>query len=316
MDVQKWFEENLKNFSGQIFFDEPLSKHTYYRLGGPASVLAFPKSKEDIRSLAQGIQQTGIQFFILGLGSNILVSDQGFQGLIVRASRANLEIVYHPMGQNQAKIETGGSVAISTLLRRSAQEGWGGLEFLTGIPGSVGGAVFMNAGTHLGETQSRLTRVEIISLLDPDGKVQVFEGKDLQYQYRKNFFVPRGGIVWKAEWIVDLKNPTEVKSQIDETLTRRKSTQPIEYPSCGSVFKNPKAAGVSAWQVIDRLGLRGFQIGGAQFAEKHSNFIINLGNAKASDVSHLIDLAKKRAHEELGISLEEEVIRIGFHSEV
>jgi UDP-N-acetylmuramate dehydrogenase len=182
---------------------------------------------------------------------------------------------------------------------------------MTGIPGSIGGAIKMNAGTHLGETQNRLVRVEVFPLLaehQASSGTQVFEKDQFQFQYRKNLFLPPGSLIWSAEWSIDLKEPSQVKAVIDETLQRRKATQPIDYPSCGSVFKNPKASGISAWQVIDRLGLRGHRIGNAQFAEKHSNFIINLGGARAADVKALIELAKSRAQSELGISLEEEVI--------
>lgn len=303
-DQQNWFRLNASRFSGQLLFDEPLSRHTYYRIGGPAAVLAMPKSREDLDWLAEGIHATGIRVFVAGAGSNLLVSDAGFPGLIIRASR--LDIGIEARGN---LLYTGGSVAISTLLRRAAQEGWGGLEFLTGIPGSVGGCVFMNAGTHLGESKDRLRKVQVFSFADSG--VQEFSGPELKFEYRKNLFLPSPSIVLSAEWEIDRKSPSEVKEILDLTLARRKATQPIDFPSCGSVFKNPKEHGISAWQVIDRLGLRGHRIGDAQFAEKHSNFIINLGQAKAADVKALIDLAKARAEKELGIVLQEEVIWVG-----
>jgi UDP-N-acetylmuramate dehydrogenase len=310
-DPFHWFEENSAEFSGQILLNEPLSKHTYYRIGGPASVLAIPKSLADLEWIARGLRETGAPLFIMGQGSNILASDSGFQGLVVRINRVNLEI---STPEDPFRLKTGSSVAISSLLRRACQEGWAGLEFLTGIPGSVGGAVRMNAGTHLGETQGRILRVEAYALSSPSNSqdgLTIYEGNQLQFQYRKNLFLPKDSVVWAAEWSIQKEDPRKVKSIIDETLARRKASQPIDYPSCGSVFKNPKAHGVSAWQVVDRLGLRGHQIGNAQFAELHSNFIINLGNAKASDVRQLIQLAKARAAQELGIPLEEEVIYLG-----
>jgi UDP-N-acetylmuramate dehydrogenase len=192
------------------------------------------------------------------------------------------------------------------LLRRAAQEGWGGLELLTGIPGSIGGVVTMNAGTHLGEAKDRLRGLEIFEL--EGGRTREIAPPEFRYEYRKNGFLPRNCIVLGAEWEVRREDPSAVKARIDETLARRKATQPIDYPSCGSVFKNPRASGMSAWQVIDGLGLRGHRIGGAQFAEKHSNFIINLGGATAADVRALIAMAKERAASELGITLEEEVM--------
>lgn len=308
--VLDWFRSHASSFSGQLHFDEPLARHTYFRIGGPASVFAIPKSIADIHWLKEGLRQTGIPFFVLGQGSNILASDQGFSGLIIRANKLNLEISASSLGTG-ALLRTGASVAISSLLRRAAQEGWVGLEFLTGIPGLVGGAVFMNAGTHLGETQSRLRKVEVYSLLNSAREAHVYEGTQLDYQYRKNFFLPSGSLIWAAEWEVQQGDPAQVKAIIDETLARRKATQPLEAPSCGSVFKNPKESGLLAWQVVDRLGLRGHQIGGAQFAEKHSNWILNKGGAKAADVAALIALAKSRAVSELGVVLEEEVIYLG-----
>lgn len=307
--IRKWFEAKA-DFSGQLLFDEPLSKHTYYRIGGAASIFAVPKTRSDLQWLSDGIRETGIPFFILGMGSNLLVSDEGFPGLVIRTTKLNLEMT----ALTSERIRVGASVAISSLLRRAAQEGWGGLEFLTGIPGSVGGAVKMNAGTHLGETQSCLRKVESVSLRHKASEVaelQIYEDKDLQFEYRKNLFLPEGDLVYAVEWEVTPTDPAQVKRLIDQTLQRRKSTQPIDAPSCGSVFKNPKSYGKSAWAVVDQLGLRGHQIGGAQFAEKHSNFILNLGNAKAADVRALIQLAKFRAQSELGILLEEEVKYVG-----
>jgi UDP-N-acetylmuramate dehydrogenase len=208
-------------------------------------------------------------------------------------------------------VRAGGSLAISTLLRRATQEGWGGLQFLGGIPGSVGGVVYMNGGTHLGEARDRLLRVEAVSLLGSGAEVLEYPAEGLRFEYRRNLFLPEGALVWSADWKIDPADPVAVKATIDEILARRKQTQPVDVPSCGSVFKNPKASGLSAWQVIDRLGLRGHRIGGAQFSEKHCNFIVNVGNARAADVYGLIQLAKTRARVELGIEIEEEVKYLG-----
>lgn len=309
-----WFLQNAAGFTGQLSENEPLSKYTYYRIGGPARLFAFPKTEDDLKWLAQGIAETGIPYFVLGAGSNILVSDEGFDGLVIKLGRINLEIsAENDLALPDTKIlKAGGSVAVSTLLRRCAQEGFGGLEFLTGIPGSIGGVVVMNAGTHLGEAKDALRAVEVIPLSgEGAGTRKRFTSSQLQYQYRKNLYLPAGCVVWQAEWEVRAEEPALVKAKIDETLARRKSTQPIDYPSCGSVFKNPKASGMSAWQVVDKIGLRGYRVGDAQFAEKHSNFIINLDRARAADVRALIELAKLKAQDQLGITLEEEVMYVG-----
>jgi UDP-N-acetylmuramate dehydrogenase len=310
----QWFKDHALDFNGTLLWDEPVAKYTYYQIGGPARIFAAPKSLEDLNWLRKGIEETRIPFFILGKGSNILVSDQGFAGLVIRTHQVNLETIEVPGGAegNSFLLRTGGSILISSLLRKTAQEGWSGLEFWTGIPGSVGGAIVMNAGTHLGETKERLVRVESYSL-EHGSKwgPHVFQGNDLKFQYRQNLFLPPGHLIWSADWRMEKADPNQVKALIDSTLQRRKATQPIDYPSCGSVFKNPKSSGINAWQVIEKLGLRGHQEGQAQFSEKHPNFIINLGGAKASDVLALIRLAQSRAAVELGIELEEEVIFVG-----
>ncbi len=316
MAVQDWFKENQSSFSGSLSFDEPLFRHTYYRIGGPASVFTVPKCQADIQWLNRGIRETGIPFFILGLGSNILFPDEGYPGLIIRTNRYNLEIQASPSPkEHKLLITTGASVPISTLLRKASQEGWDGLEFLTGVPGSVGGAIRMNAGTHLGAVEGRLQRADVFIIGDGVGdELKTFNRDQFQFAYRKNLFLPEGALIWSALWEVEKADPEQVKTKIAQILARRKQTQPIDMPSCGSVFKNPKGqpsqTGLHAWQVIERLGLRGFQIGQAQFSEKHCNFIVNLGSAKASDVRALIDLAKTRAKQELNITLEEEVIVI------
>lgn len=291
------FEPLLKEFEGSYFLDEPLSRHTYYRIGGRAALLVQPRTLEDLKRIHEFTSREEIACFILGNGSNVLASDEGFAGVVVKTSLLNKEIV--ALGSDL--IQTGASVAVSTLLRRAGQEGWGGLEFLSGVPGSIGGVVAMNAGTHLGESQKALHQVDYFY----DGQVVEVRGEGLKFSYRKNHFLPPGAIVIQAKWRVVPDSPEGVKRVIRETLERRKATQPIDYPSCGSVFKNPKE--MRSWQVLDRLGLRGYRMGSAQFSEKHPNFIVNHGGAKSSDVKALIELAKTRAHQELGIELEEEV---------
>ena len=298
----EWFRKNAPDFLGELRWDDPLSRHTYYRIGGSAPVVAVPKNEADLLWLAEGLRTTGLPSFILGAGTNLLVSDSGFYGLVIKLTRLNRDI--SPM---QSGIHTGSGVLISALLRKATQEGWGGFEFLTGIPGSVGGAVVMNAGTHLGETKDHLIAVDVFSL--QDCKKIRFDKKDFKFEYRKNLFLPEGSIITAAEWRIDPKDPADVKKAIDEILVRRKTTQPLDYPSCGSVFKNP--VGMHAWQIIERLGLRGHRVGAAQFSEKHCNFIVNLGASRAEDVYALIQLAKKRAADELGIHLEEEVRYLG-----
>lgn len=300
-----WFQENLSQFSGQLFLDEPLSKHTYFRIGGRASALIIPKGINDLNWISEGIRRTKIPFFILGFGSNVLVSDFGFDGLIIKTSQLNLEI--KPDLKN-ITLRTGCSVAVSSLLRLASQEGWAGLEFLVGIPGSIGGVIAMNAGTHLGEAQSALIQVESYSFIT--SQISLLKGKALQFEYRKNLFLDPNSIFWSADWNIKKKPPLEVRNILKNFLERRKTTQPLHLPSCGSVFKNPSRE-LAAWQVLDQLHLRGYQIGKACFAEKHCNFILNCGGASAADVKCLIEHAKIRASTELGVELVEEVVYLG-----
>jgi len=309
-DQKVFFQQELGSFEGEIRFDEPLKKHTYYRIGGPVLVHATPRSLADLKLLSKAIGATAIPYFVMGAGSNVLVSDDGFAGLVIKSSRLNLMVEELA---SKKLVKTGASVAVSSLLRKASKQGWGGFEFLTGVPGTIGGVVRMNAGTHLGEAKDKVTSVEYFDLEQPDQDFIRVEATDLKFSYRNNHFLPRSAVVYAAEWSFELNDPKKVETLIKKTLTRRKETQPIDFPSCGSVFKNPRDAGVRSWEVIDRLGLRGHRIGDAQFSEKHPNFILNHGKAQAREVKQLIDLAKNRALKELNINLEEEVRYLGFY---
>ena len=297
--MREWFAENQGAFEGQVLFDEPLSRHTYYRIGGPARVLVFPKSRADLVLLARGLRMTGAECFVLGAGSNLLASDQGFEGVVVRAGRLNLEIAEI---QGCDSIRTGGSVATSTLLRRAATEGWGGLELLSGDPG-IGRWRGRDERRHAPGRIQRRARERRDRRARRGGRRQgarLRAGLQLRYEYRRNLYLPKNCVVWEALLAHPARRAGPGQSADRRTLASTKATQPVEYPSCGSVFKNPKAEGRHAWQVLDELGLRGHRLGGAQISEKHSNFIVNLGGAKASDVRGLIELAKARAASSLG----------------
>jgi len=307
MSLRAFFEAHRSSFQGSIEFEAPLSKSTYYRIGGAAEVLVTPKSSNgdfgDLELIHRALRETGARVFLLGWGSNLLFSDEGFHGLVVR-----MKHLFTGLDEKEAGVlRVGASVGGSTLLRKAQDRGYGGLHHLTGIPGSIGGMVAMNAGTHLGEMKASCLRVRSVNLREPSLSVREHSMSDASFSYRHNHFLAPDDLVIDTELGYREEDPAQVKTQIDELYRRRKETQPVDYPSCGSVFMNPRESGLHAWQVIDRLGLRGHRIGDAQFAEKHSNFIINLGAARASDVKALIALAKQRALDELGITLKEEV---------
>lgn len=309
--LRHWIEANRGGFGGDLLFDEPLARHTYYRIGGPAAAIAIPRGLDDLRWLSRAAAETATPVLVLGSGSNVLAPDEGVSALIVKTTQVDAGVSRVDAPEGSLRIRTGASVTVTSLLRHASQEGWGGLEFLAGIPGSIGGVVRMNGGTHLGEASSRIRAVESFSL-DPlrekEGRLTRTEGEALRFEYRRCLFLGAQDVVVVVEWEVSPGDPAVIKASIDSTLARRKQTQPLNAPSCGSVFKNPIEHGLRAWEVVERLGLKGHRIGNAAFSEKHANWIVNLGGARASDVSQLIQLAKSRARAELGIELHEEVV--------
>jgi UDP-N-acetylmuramate dehydrogenase len=288
-------------FGGKVLFNEPLSKHTYFKIGGPAAVIAVPETEEDLRCLRGWIQDHSAPFFVLGLGSNLLAPDEGLPILFVKTTRLNLSC--EKVGDT---VKTGAGLSVASFLRAAANEGWDGFEFMSGIPGTLGGVIAMNGGTHLGEAADRILSVDTFRLTgSPEKKTHSADA--LAFSYRKNRFLESDEIVLSATWKLEQGTSVAVREKLDQLYRRRKETQPLEFPSCGSVFKNPRESGLRAWEVIEKLGLRGHRIGNAQFAEKHPNWILNLGQASAKDVIALIELAKKRAKAELGVEIQEEV---------
>lgn len=308
--LSSWFTTHNPTFSGEVRWNEPLAKHTYYQIGGNADLIISPRTLGDLLLIRRLLRETSVPFYILGFGSNLLVSDDGFRGVVLRTHRFNLNI--EPQDENKLKI--GSSVPVSMLLRKAITQGWGGLEFLAGIPGSIGGIITMNAGTHLGETKDALIEVEVFRLLGEENTPKHYSSKELNYSYRTNHYLSPDSFIISGTLKYKTGEPDKIKYLLDHTLDRRKKSQPVDFPSCGSVFKNPLESNLKSWQVIDKLGLRGHQIGQAQFSKMHSNFIINLGGAKAQDVRDLIELAKMRAFNELKIALYEEVKYLGDFS--
>lgn len=301
MKLTEAIQKIRPQFSGSLELEAPLSRYSYYQIGGAAEVLATPKTIEDLKLLSTVIQETGSPFFILGRGSNLLFPDQGLRGMVIQMKHLFTEITL----ENLTLIKVGASVGGSTLLRMAQEKGWGGLAHLTGIPGSIGGMVAMNAGTHIGEVSNCCERVDCFSLTTGEQRSHLVTSES--FSYRHNHFLSASDLVTFAYLKFHAESPIEVKQEVEFLYQRRKQTQPVDYRSCGSVFMNPKEVPLHAWQVIDQLKLRGHISGKAQISEKHSNFIINLGGATAEDVKRLIDLVKTRAKLELGIELQEEV---------
>jgi UDP-N-acetylmuramate dehydrogenase len=308
--LKKAFAERSANFLGTLEYDIPRAKYAYYRIGGNASVIATPRTFSDLEFIHTVLRETAAPYFILGWGSNLLFSDADFKGVVIRMKHlfTEIEMLKELNGITGNFLKLGASLGAATLLKKAGSDGYGSLSCLTGIPGSVGGMVAMNAGTHFGEIGARLVQTETVNLnQDHPLKVIMHVHEASDFSYRENHFLKPGDLITHTYLQFDQADPLAVQTEINDLYQRRKSTQPVTLPSCGSVFKNPREHGMHAWQVIEKLGLRGHQIGNAQISEKHPNFIVNLGDAKATDVKALIDLVKSRAQTELGISLQEEV---------
>jgi UDP-N-acetylmuramate dehydrogenase len=307
--VSEWVSElKASGFEGALLEHELLSRHTSYRIGGPADCVVCPKNSTDLKHLARVLKRHGVPYAILGAGSNVLAPDEPIQGCVIKLSRFDSRIESFSSRSTDLSdallIEVGTGAQISSLLREAITHGWSGLECLAGIPGSLGGVVAMNGGTHLGELAGICERFELFSLAS--GEARTVEAGEFEFSYRKNAAIRAHEIVTRVVLRVSVESTERVRIRLEELLARRKATQPLEHPSCGSVFKNPDGS-LKAWEIIEKIGMRGAIEGSAQISIKHPNWIVNLGGAKASDVTALILRAKERALQVLGVELESEL---------
>ncbi len=297
---------NLPNgFVVPIQNNVPLCRFSTLQIGGPAAYFAEPDTREALLPLLEFQKQENLPLLVIGRGSNILFSDEGFPGLVISLRKFELErIQFNPKGL--VKVSAGMS-----LFRLSAlcqEQGVSGLEFICHIPGTVGGACAMNAGfgragVHYQEIKDVLNSVTVLDAAT--SKLRVIQRSEIDFQYRKSSLERE--IVLDATFQLKPSTREAVRDEVKANFAYRNSVQDLRYPSAGSVFKNPKKPTESAGKLIDRAGLRGTRIGGAMISEKHGNFILNVGNAKSADVLQLIDLAKSRVLEQFGIELEPEV---------
>lgn len=276
---------------------EPLSNHTSFKVGGRCDMLIYPNSAESLKKLYTRCKDISLNTFVLGNGSNVLFNDRGFRGVVF--------VISHELGAvsvdgNTITVEAGASLA--KLCLTALDNGLTGLEFAYGIPGTVGGAVYMNAGAYGGEIKDV---IRTVTAVDTSGKVITFTNDELELGYRKSFFTDKDYLILSAAFELKMGDKTRIKAKMDELMSRRKDKQPLEYPSAGSTFKRPE--GTYAGLVIEQSGLKGYTVGGAQVSEKHANFVINKGGAKASDIIQLIDDVKKTVKEKTGYNLECEV---------
>jgi UDP-N-acetylmuramate dehydrogenase len=277
----------------------PMSKYTSLRVGGLADLLVTPGSLDEFMNLLSLLSRSDTPWVVLGAGSNTVVYDAGIEGVVVSTRKLkNIEIT----DDNKVRAETG--AVLGTILNRTIKAGLSGFEFAAGIPGTVGGGVFMNAGANGGEIKDVLETVWVWL----DGKEISIDRKDLKFEYRKSY-LPEGSVITRAKFGLTPGDTKEIERNVREYMEKRNRTQPIKMSNTGSIFKNPPE--IPAGKLLDELGFKGLSIGGAKFSELHANFIVNAGCASASDVLDLIDKAKKEAYEKRGVRLEAEVRVIG-----
>jgi len=279
--------------------DEPLARHTSLKVGGPADIFAIPADLDDLRLLMGSIAAAGVAYLVIGGGCNLLVRDGGIRGVAI--SMRNLRRLEELPG-NRVRSQAG--VTTGEFVRFAGERSLAGMEFLIGIPGTVGGALSVNAGAHGEAIMDRLETLDFLS-----GKEIVVKGcQELSFGYRHLDLAP-GEIIVQATFRLDRRSGTEIESRIEDFLAHRRTTQRVSYPSAGSFFKNPE--GMQAWRLIDEAGLRGHRIGGAQVSEVHTNFLVNRGGATAQDFLELAAMIKERVRSWSGIELEEEVRIVG-----
>ena len=284
-----------------VLWDEPMKNHTSFKIGGPAAALCVPKDRRQLRELVGFVQREGVDSWYIGNGSNLLVSDEGLNGVAILLDSGF-----------DGEIEVDGTVLLapagkklSAVCAAACAAGLTGLEFAYGIPGSVGGAVYMNAGAYGGEMKDRLLWVEYLA---PTGEIVRLQQEQLSLSYRHSRFMEegmQGSCIVRAAFGLQRGEKAAIQSEMDRILNQRRQKQPLEYPSAGSTFTRPQ--GAFAAQLIDKCGLKGFTVGGAQVSEKHAGFVINTGKATCADVLELTRQVQECVQEKTGYLLELEV---------
>ena len=285
----------------QVLFEEPMKSHTTFRIGGPAEVFIMPKSVEQVQMAVKICREEQIPYFILGNGSNLLVSDRGYRGVIIQMDRN--------MGEIQVEgteIQAAAGALLSSIAVAARRESLTGFEFAGGIPGTLGGAVVMNAGAYGGEIKDVLKEVTV---MDGDGKIFTLPASELEMGYRTSIIKTAGYLVLSARIALSEGKEEDIKARTRELSEMRTQKQPLDYPSAGSTFKRPE--GYFAGKLIMDSGLRGYSVGGAMVSEKHCGFVINKGNATAEDVVSLMKHVTEVVREKYGVTLEPEVKFLG-----
>lgn len=293
---QKKIQEILPGISFR--FSEPMANHTSFRIGGPAEVMAFPKSAVELREILKASKLLDINIRILGAGTNILAPDAGISGLVIclKDCLDGMEL----LPSDRIRVSAGVSMARAAMF--AAGHSLSGLEFAHGIPGSVGGGVYMNAGAYGGEICQVCQSVDV---MDMDGNIRTYSGAEMDFSYRHSRLEEEGGIVLSVVFALTPKPESEIREKMQELMGKRRASQPLDKPSAGSAFKRP--VGGYAAALIDGAGLKGYRVGDAAISEKHAGFAINLGQATAADVQELLRQVSDKVFENSGIRIEPEV---------
>lgn len=302
--IQQQFCQKLKKqlTAGTLLEREPMSKHTSFRIGGPADFFVQPANEEELWNALHLARQEKVPFFIVGNGSNLLVSDEGFRGMILHTGgmlkdiSVEGDVIYAQAG-----------ALLSTVAKTALEHGLAGMEFAAGIPGTLGGAVCMNAGAYGGEMKDILLDAEVLT---QEGERLLLPVEELDLSYRHSVIFEKNYVVLAAHIRLSRGDTAEIKNRMNELAGARRDKQPLEYPSAGSTFKRPE--GYFAGKLIQDAGLKGYTVGGAQVSEKHSGFVINRGGATAEEVRFLIRQVQQKVRSQFGVELEPEVRMLGF----
>jgi len=297
---QKLLEINHKE--GQVLVDEPMKKHTTFRIGGPAKYFCLPETPEELSATVKACRDAGEDYYILGNGSNVLVSDKGYDGVVIQLFQNRNEIRIEG-----ARVYAQAGALLVKIAHQAAKAGLTGMEFASGIPGTIGGALVMNAGAYGGEMKDIVTEALVMT---EAGELIKLSKEELELGYRTSIIAKKNYIVLEAVLELQKGSTEEIDARMNELKEARTSKQPLEYPSAGSTFKRP--AGYFAGKLIMDAGLRGFRVGGAQVSEKHCGFVINAGDATAEDVRTLIAHVQSEVKKQFGVDLEMEVKLLGF----
>jgi len=300
--LNKWIEQIVQKNIATITENEPLSKHTTWKIGGPADAYIIPNGMDELAKIIEILNENKVAWKVLGKGSNLLVSDKGYQGAIISLQQET----FRTLNIDETVIKVGADFSLVRLANLAAKNGLTGLEFAGGIPGTVGGAIFMNAGAHNSDISNILIEANI---LNENGKIETWSNKDFEFAYRHSKLQENKGIILSATFNLNYGERKAIAEKMASYKDRRRKSQPYSLPCAGSVFRNPK--GDYAGRLIEELGLKGYKIGDAQVSPLHANFIVNTDNATAKDILDLINYLKNRVLEVYNIELFSEVELIG-----